>query len=75
MALMTETQAKINNGDFKTQADVDAYLETETDKFITTTFEDLKTKVVKKIADNIKTEMDPRKKIWKKMQMIGQQKN
>lgn len=60
--LKTETQAKINNGDFKSQADVDGYMKTETDKFMTTTFEELKTKVVGKIADNLKTGMDPKKK-------------
>jgi RHS repeat-associated protein len=55
--LKAETQAKINNGDFKTQADVDAYQKTETDKFMTTTFTDLQDKVIKKIGDNVKAGM------------------
>ena len=55
--LKTETQAKINNGDFIVQTEVDAYMKSETDKFMTTTFKDLQEKVVKKIGENIQKGM------------------
>jgi RHS repeat-associated protein len=55
--LKAETQAKINYGDFKDQAEVDAYMKTETDKFMTTTFKDLHEMVVNKIGENIQKGM------------------